>query len=353
MRALVGPFGLVPLLAGTDTGSGTGEPVRDAFRAAFAAAVKEHGTPAEPATPDDEETEAEPPAREREADEPEETPDEGEPTEAARGDGDLLTTTEFTALQQQHGADTPALKKALEAAWTRKTQALAEKRRSVERLQAYQPLIDDLETDPASAITRLAEQYGVELVSPAPEPGDPADPHLGDAIAHLVGELTADIKADLGPDLDYLADPLSTAFAKALTKGVQRLTRGTIEQAVRPVMQRDAQIQTQTVMTAFADKHPDWQQYERPMLALAQQIHPNGMSELDFLEHLYRSVSFEDRVEREVSGRFKKRFSRMNEGQSEVPIHATPEGQVRKRPDGPVDFRQAFRDAKAGIRYED
>lgn len=49
--------------------------------------------------------------------------------------------------------------------------------------------------------------------------------------------------------------------------------------------------QTNVVMTAFTARHPDWKTYEPELLVLAEKVSPNGMTEGEYLDHLYTIVT--------------------------------------------------------------
>jgi hypothetical protein len=115
-------------------------------------------------------------------------------------------------------------------------------------------------------------------------------------------DLTGDVekfKEALGPELDYLADGLAPAVAKL----VSDVATATVSRTVAPLIDRAAQAETDTVMAAFTEKHPDWQKHEAAMLSLSKKIEPTeGMNELEFLDHLY-SRATHDTLEKEVDAK--------------------------------------------------
>lgn len=355
-----------------DTGSGSGESVRDAFLQAFTDAVASH-TPQADATgetdddaeggegDDEEGDEAEQPARR-------ETAETGKGKTAA-GDGkadnkELLTDDEFAKLQATHKDDPVALRKSLEGAFTKKTQALAAERQTYEKVKGYVPFIEAYEADPLATLQRLAEQNGLTLSDGKAKPaGDKTDDTAAADTEATVDALVADFKKDLGPDLDYLSD----ALAPAIKKLAERIVASTVDQRVKPLREqaqaindRFANEQTDAIMVAFEAKHPDWKEHEEAMSALMATMQPNGLDEGEYLDRIYKlatrdkwEADREANIEREVNGRFKKRVAKMNAGETETRTDGTPDSEVRKRPAGPVDFAKAAKDAMAGIRYDD
>lgn len=345
---------------------------RDAFRAAFDAAVLTHSTPAATAAAaatetDDDDPEpaaAATPAATPATAKPAATTVETPATPAA--EAGLITDEEFAALQTTHANDPAALRKSLEGAFTKKTQALAAERTTYERVKEYVPLIEAYEADPQATLAHLAAQHGLTLVPK----GAAATP----AAAETTPATTVTDAATPAPkpvDFDYNMDEWAAAYtewsearAQARAQAEVAPLRASLEKETRASLEKEAAETTATVMTAFTAAHPDWQTHEAAIVALAQKVVPHGMTELEFLEHLYTTVtgqaqlaalkaSREADIEREVNGRFKTRIAKMNTGTAEATPETVPESQVHKRPPGPVSFDQAFQDARRGIRYED
>jgi hypothetical protein len=331
------------------------------FQEAFAAAKAEHekvaattdGQAADDATAEgDDKPEPVADAKPKAA-ETTEKPADAKPAETTG----LLSDQEFTTLQAKHAKDPAALLKELNRAFTTKTQALSAERKTFERMRPYVELIDAYEEDPAAVVRALAEQNGLRLADvPAKETTTETA-----ATDTAVDEVMTEFKAALGPELEYLADGL----APAITKLVERLTQTTGEKTVAPLkkqmetlLSKAAQDQTETVMKSFGEKHPDWQEHEAAMLELAQRVQPKEMTEPEFLEHLYATVTrdtWEKDRETKIAEGVKARLAKITKGAeaTETREESTPDSQVKKRPVGPVDFRQAYDDAKRGIRYED
>lgn len=342
----------------------TSEPV--SFQEAFTAAREEHSkvatettdehAAAEEVSTDDDGDDA-PPARSGKA--------EPAPATTAKTKSDpaaLLSDEEFAALQTTHADDPVKLRKALEGAFTTKTQALAAERRSVERLQSYADIIDAYESDPVATIRELARQNGMEFTPDETPAGEtPAGTGSTDATTTVDAVLT-EFKEALGPELEYLADGL----APAITKLVERLAAAQVAKAVDPLKKGTEQLlskaateQTETIMKGFGEKYPDWQTHEPAMLALAQKLSPNGMDEAEYLDHLYALVTRDTSaktIDAKVADGVKKAIAKMEQGARNT------EGRDRETPDGKVttgppagrapDFHEAYAAAKRGERWE-
>ena len=323
-------------------------PETPSFQEAFEAAKKSHAEAEEPAADDDDEAEPAPKARVGRAQ---------RATEAAapaKDETGLLTDAEFTALQTKHANDPLALRKSLEGAFTKKTQALAEQRRSQERLAPYAEMIDALESDPDGTIRALAEQHGITIgrAEPAAETAETA--------AAATEAVLTEFRTALGPELEYLADGL----APAITKLVERLTATTVEKATAPQRQQLEQLtgraaveQTDVVMKAFEGRHPDWKTHEPELLALSQKLSPKGMTEGEYLDHLYTIVTanaLPAAIDTKVAEGVKKALKRMADGAetTETRTRSTPERAVRIAPPENPTFHEAYQAAKRGERWE-
>lgn len=267
----------------------------------------------------------------------------------------LITDEEFSTLQTKYAKDPAKLRGELEAAFTKKTQALAEQRRSTERLSRYVDIIDAYEADPEATVLALAQQHGLTITRPGETTAETADTTTT-AVDAVLGEF----KEALGPELEYLADGL----APAITKLVERLTASTVDKATEPLkaqtkglLDRAAVEQTETVLQAFGKTHPDWQEHEDAMFALSQKLSPNGMSEVEYLGHLYKLVTADAQasahakeLETKVAAGVKAAIAKMTKGAetTETRQDATPERQVRSQPPSTPTIHEAYEAAKRG-----
>lgn len=330
------------------------------FEQAFARAKEQHSKPAtagdEPALADDEVS-----THEGEDGQPLTRTGKAAPASGKAADDKtkdqtgLISDDEFASLQTTHKDDPAAFRKALEDAFAKSTQTRTDERRSSERLAQYADIIDAYEADAEGTVRELAKQLGLTITAP----GDSTvTTEKTDATVDVVA---AEFRKALGPDFEYLADNLMPAV-KGL---VERLTDSRVETATKPikdnlkvVLDKTAQEQTALVMKALTDQHPDWEEHEPAMLALSQKLSPNGMTETEYLDHLYtlvttptKAAATEKDIEAKVAARVKKAIERLNKGaeETETRADATPDRHVRdKAPEKPT-IQEAFEAAKRGV----
>lgn len=330
----------------------------DPFQQAFEAAKEQHSKaeqapPDEASTATDEKKDDKPAAAEAKV---------GETTTATTETG-LISDAEFTALQAKHPNDPAALRKALEGAFTKKTQTLSTERKSVERLQSYSDIIDAYEADPEALVEALAQQHGLKLVKAGET-----------TTTETKVEEKKGPAAQPAPKLSAFDDPdqwseATAAWAKAeALRELGESTKKTIDDATRPIKEqlakttdRAAVEATATVMKTFEGQHADWKTHEPAMMALAEKIQPNGMTELEYLGHLYETVT---RASREATAKeteaqriadgVKAALDKMKKGAetAETKTASTPEHQVRKAPRGIPTFEEAAEAALRGERWE-
>lgn len=308
---------------------------------AFQAAKEEHSAAAERALPAEKSPGAAPESQTDEAKAQPPTADSAQPEIS-----DLISDEELQSLRTTTGNDPDKLAKELKAVFTKKTQALAAERKQVAKLAEYADFIADLDTDPAGALTRAAEQLGL-VVSPKP-----AEVKATEAASSIVQDVSAQVAAALGPELDFLAP----AITKAIEAVVEPRLKHAIGEAVEPVkaaqqalVDKASAEQTEATLKAFTDRHPDWKQHEPAMLKVGILPSP-GMTELDFMEALY-TLATKDAV---VAKATKAAIDRLTKGA------ATAEGKdaplsgdkvTVSRPAHPT-IAEAFAAAKRGERWE-
>ncbi len=225
-------------------------------------------------------------------------------------------------------------------------------------MQQYADIIDAYEENPEATVRALAKELGITFEAPETKP-------TAEETDTTVDSIVAEFKDALGPELEYLADSLGPA----ITKVVERLTATTVGKATEPLkkqtetlLSKAAQEQTDTVMKAFGEKHPDWKTHEAAMFELSQRLQPNGtMTELEYLDHLYAIATRETpearakTIEQQVAEGVKAAIAKMTKGAetTETRTDATPERHVRRRATGAISFQEAHELAKQGIRLED
>ena len=314
------------------------------FDKAFDEAVKEHpGTDAGQA--------AAPPTKEAEAAaSATTTPAEEKGTESAlppEGSEELLPQEEYDKLR-----DKPEeLRKALNKAFTQKTQALAEQRKAFE---PYQELVSSLQEDPQGTVRALAERLGIKL--------EQAETKV--EAKEAVSELLTDLKQSLGPDLEFLADKL----APVLERIVGKLAGQAVSKEVEPLKQQAKALREEAIVQqvdanieAFTDKHPDFQKHEAKMTEIGMRLHPapdpktgKPPTWMEYMEDLYY-LATKDVREGDIT---KKTVERMKESaeKSEPSEGGVASNRVTKAaPKGKTfdeAFEQSWKDAAAGVVYE-
>jgi hypothetical protein len=224
---------------------------------------------------------------------------------------DLISDAEYQALKVQHKDDPDALVKALKGAYTKKTQALADERKSLESVKAYQPFITALvgaqtNEERAAVLRQAATELGVDLsavASPA------AAPDTAQAVSDSIADTVA---KELGPDYEFMADPLSRAIKAALDPVFKQLeSLSSVESKADAVAKHIAEQQVSDTMAQLTAELPDWKEYEQDMVALGLTAKP-GESALDYAKRAYRIVTLEKHYDKRVAADVKKHIEQMN-----------------------------------------
>lgn len=279
-----------------------------------------------------------------------EKPVEEKETELAQppeGSEELLSQEEYDKLR-----DKPEeLRKALNKAFTQKTQALAEQRKA---LEPYQALVESLQEDPQATVRALAEKLGIQL----------AEVETKTEAKEAASELLADLKQSLGPDLEFLADRLAPALERITLK----LAGQAVSKEIEPLKQQTEAMQQQAVaeqidanLELFTKKHPDWKKHEAKMTEIGSRLHPapdpttgKPPTWMEYMEDLYY-LATKDVREGDIA---KKIVERMKESaeKSETSEGGVAGSRVTKAAPKGKTFNEAFdqswKDAQAGIVYE-
>ncbi len=262
--------------------------------------------------------------------------------------GSLLTEEEKL---EYDTLDPDAKLKRLDQAFTQKTQSLAEERKKSEEVQRqlnqerskyadFNNLIEAYEKDPARVVRDLAAQNGLTIQQ------SENDTLVREQAAGLVSSLRPVLEKH---DLGFLAEemaPVLEEWGKNLTKS-----------AVEPIQQEQdrtmAQAASEKAMVAlneFTQSHPDAPKYEKQMVALAQNLQPQGMTEREWLETLYQVAASKDlqkaaadKAASEARARFTK--SARN---SESSSAGVPDKIVKQSPPDTASFLDAYDAAKRG-----
>lgn len=237
----------------------------DTVQKAFDQAVEAVGKPLDDTTPaadkSAEGAPAEPPAPETAATtEPEPAPD-AEPKPEAPAEEQFFSDEDFEKLKD----DPVAVRKAMQKAYTQKTQRIAEQRK----------LIEALDRDPINTVKYLARVAGLNIADPEQKP------------AAAAKEPASEVKAKL-------VEVIGEETAEAVLPVVQEIVKATLEQDLEPIRQSHeiqlaerAAKETADTLERFSKKHPDWQKHEAQMMEIAKTFIPRNMTEDQYLERLY------------------------------------------------------------------
>lgn len=265
-------------------------------------------------------------------------------TEAVAPDiSDFLSDDELSTLKAKHGTDADALAKDLKAAYTKKTQSLAEQRKQVEALAEHADFIQALQSDPLTTLKGVAERMGWDIApkSTGAQAADTATART-EAIASTVVDR---VRAALGSELDFLAEPLARVISDALKTEVGQAIEP-LKSAHKALEDKAALEQRDSVLKAFDAKHPDWKQHEAAMTKLMARIKPgDGVAPGEYLETLYELATKDQREGDAV----KKAIAKMQAGAKADEGKGTTlaEGQVKPAALGrALTVQEAFAEAK-------
>lgn len=258
---------------------------------------------------------------------------------------DLLSADEYAAVKD----DPAALQKAYNRAFTQKTQRLAEERK---RIEAYQGLIQGLETNPLQTLELLSQQLGVKIVQPGSEaPVTPQQPSQRD---QLVGALKTKLdEYGLGA-----VAPELVAVAQGIAEEIAGQKLKPIEEAAGRLTTESQQREAANIMQQFQQRHPDWKQHEAAMMKLAERYKPATdaqgrfvVTEAQYLDDLYRLATFDTSVSRETEKRIQKMQSSAAAAEPARSTTVTSDKVSQRAPTG-AKFRDAYAAAKAGIEWD-
>jgi hypothetical protein len=301
-------------------------------------------------TPEDQAPEAAIESKEAEVAETEKTSVEEKEPELAQppeGSEDLLTQEEYDKFK-----DNPQeLRKALNKAFTQKTQALSEQRKSME---PYQNLVENLKNDPQATVRQMARELGIQVE--APETKQEA--------SKVAGQLVADLKADLGPDLEFLADKLGPALERITSK----LAGQAVEKEIEPLKQQTRELQEKAVteqveanLDLFTKKYPDWKKSEAKMTDIGSRLQPmtdpktgKPPTWMEYMEDLY-FLATKDARDGDIAKQTVERMQ-LSAEKSETSEGGVASSRVKKTaPKGmkfDEAFNQAWKDAQDGVVYD-
>jgi hypothetical protein len=246
---------------------------------------------------------------------------------ADRESPDLMSDAEYQALKDTHKDNPDELAKALKGAFTKKTQALAEERKGIERLKRYEKFIDAIEgadspTSRASVLRQAAQELGVDLSAVA-------SPNAEDTATVSLAEV---VREKLGPDYEFMSGPLGQALEAALAPLQAKLDAlSSVGSKADAVAQHIAQQQVSETMATLDRELPDWKQYEQDMVELGLPA-KKGESALDYAKRAYRIVTLEKNYDARVAADVKKSIEQMRKSakSSERQVPSAPAHRVSK-----------------------
>lgn len=309
---------------------------------AFEAAVAEHSTKEQAGEGGEAvedhgsgDTEAESTQQSQDTDEAQGATDEG-------AEEQLLTDEEFAKVKD----DPQAMRKAMNRAFTQKTQALAERRKQLDR---YQRFIDAYEQDPLETLKQVAEQNGYRFVKPEEE-STTEQPAKTTGDIEQAGDDAVDILREaLGPELEGLADRL----APAIKQLVSNAANSVVEQRVKPLEERSAQSeaaeakrQYDAALDRLDGRHKGWTKYKDKMVELDKKLTPQKGTTLDeYLDMLYHLAS----RDAQTGTKTKQIVKKINEAaqKSDDPGSGVPTSKVSSLPEDPT-LEEAFELALQG-----
>lgn len=236
----------------------------------------------------------------------------------------LLSEEEYEAVQD----DPVALKKALQTAFTKKTQALSPAKR----------LLQALSSDPDKVILELAKARGLKVEAP------PATPAAG---------ATQDTRDEI---MDALSEHLGPTAAAQLKPALEKLVEkfvGPLREAHEVSLAKAALEQANQVKAEFTRSHPGWEKFEPAMVELAKKVQPNGMNPAEYMDMLYTVVSGESAIAKQVN-KVVQRMTKSAAAVSEARVSGATPAQVKKSlPDGRLPtLKEAAEAALRGERFE-
>lgn len=360
--------GLLEEAAGTERGGGD-------IRSAFRQAVAEHtpgraaGTePIEAAEGDEADEESDPTEGDEGEDAAAAETGEDEAAEESTEETDeepelsaLDSEESFKALQRKHANDPVALRKALVADYTKKTQAVSEQRRRFDIARPIITLLESFEDDPAQVIREFGELAGLNVSIEGEATRPTAGSRRETAVSERTEDVIAELKTDLGEDLAYLADKLGPAIAKLVDRRLNTAAEPMRREA-ESVRERLANDETDRTMAALETRYPDWKEHEAAMTALSLEIAPaRGQTMESYVEKLYKLASRdawdadrENQIKKAADERTKKRIGKITTAaRDQARARTAPASQVVKRPTHSPSFAEAAAAAMRGERFED
>lgn len=266
-------------------------------------------------------------------------PDDDDSDSDEDSDTQLLPASEMERLK----SNPRALAKALQRAFTKKTQKLGEARKLAQRLSE----------DPDGLLAELAAARGVTLAKSDSKEAKGASDDGSDKSAEIVAQVLGNLKT-------AFASHLSPEAADQLTSTIASLVQHTTKAATAPLAAELQRTRTAAAATEaerdtaiFKKRHPDWAKHEKAMGQLATQLQPKGMRPLKFLEMLYGQVTGNTRRAADKTAGAKAATDRLKRSAAAAEPKPSNAGQKRVQTGPPKNLtsRSAAEAALAGITW--
>lgn len=264
---------------------------------------------------------------------------------------DLLSAEEYAKVK-----DHPAqLRKALNKAFTQKTQQLATQRKALGR---WDKVRESYEKDAKATLAELAKQAGLEIRDPNAEAASKATADAGNKAVDALKTVLA--KAGL----EELADDLAPVFRQIADEAAGKAT-APVQQYQTELIKESIARESAAVLEAFGKTHPDWQEHEERMTELMAMF-PLPMDpttgkpkvpETEYLGTIY-DLATKDAREARTQAAIKKAaddaVERMRKAATEAEprTHGVTGDKVVTSAPARAGFKQAAEAAKRGERWE-
>lgn len=234
------------------------------------------------------------------------------------------------------------LRKALNRAFTQKSQEIASHRRV---LEPWVDVISGLETDPRTTVLSLAKQLGINLQQQGT--AEEAEERAVDTATQVTNLLTQELGEEYGDLASKLAPAITKVAQMVAAESIKPYARAQ-EELIRDTSLREAG----AAMEAFDKEVPGWRKHEKAMTELSQQLEPkNGMSELQYLRILYSAVATGSTKSNSIKGVLAKMTKAAQTADSNK--NSVADNKVTRKATGPIGFAEAASLARQGVRLED
>jgi len=257
--------------------------------------------------------------------------------DASAAEGEFFSQEEFDQLVA--AGDPAAVRKAMQGAYTRKTQSLAAERKE---LEGGLNLLRAIQSDPGAAVRQMAKELGLSIAE-AKEVAQ-ADPTAATAekLRSVFGE---GITQQLFP---ILQEMLSTHTKSALTP---------VQEMLEAVKRESVQRESAATLQAFKAKHPDYEKFQPIMMQLAGNYTPkDGVWTLERLDDLYELATARANRAKDARATSDRMIDSARAAATSAGPRATPKGNFSATPPPAADLNsamdRAFEAAKRGQRYK-